>query len=89
MSSSKSQLQDGQGCAPGILDHLAALTSGGSAFLTTAHFGRSLARQAAYRLRNRRPDLDFTLSWQLFASLVDWANRWPAEQHAFAAGLIL
>ena len=46
-------------------------------------------RQAAYRLRERRPDLDLKLSWRLFASLEDWGERWPAEQDTFAAALIL
>jgi hypothetical protein len=57
--------------------------------MTTARFGRSSVRTAAYRLRARRPDLDLKLSWRLFASLQDWGKRWPAEQHTFAAGLIL
>ena len=38
---------------------------------------------------NGAPDLDLKLSWRLFASLQDWGKRWPAEQDAFAAGLIL
>jgi hypothetical protein len=57
--------------------------------MMTAQFGRSPARQAAYRLLQRRPDLDLKLSWRLFASLRDWGKRWPAERHTFAAGLIL
>ena len=57
--------------------------------MTTARFGRSPVRNAAYRLRARRPDLHLKLSWRLFASLEDWGKRWPAEQDAFAAGLIL
>jgi hypothetical protein len=46
-------------------------------------------RNAVYRLRERRPDLDFKLSWRLFASLKDSGKRWPDEHDAFAAGLIL
>jgi len=57
--------------------------------MMTAQFGRSPVREAAYHLRERRPDLDLKQSWRLFASLKDWGNRWPAEQHTFAAGLIL
>jgi hypothetical protein len=57
--------------------------------MMTARFGRSPVRNAAYRLRERRPDLDLKLSWRLFASLEDWGERWPAEQDTFAAGLIL
>jgi hypothetical protein len=56
--------------------------------MTTARFGRSPVREAAYRLRARRPDIDFKLSWRLFASLQDWGKRWPSEQATFAAGLI-
>jgi hypothetical protein len=57
--------------------------------MTTARFGRSPVRNVAYRLRERRPDLNFKLSWRLFASLGDWGKRWPDEQDTFAAGLIL
>jgi hypothetical protein len=57
--------------------------------MMTARFGRSPVRDAAYRLRACRRDLDFKLSWSLFASLQDWGSRWVAEQDAFAAGLIL
>jgi hypothetical protein len=57
--------------------------------MMTARFGRSPVRNAAYRLRAGRRDLDFKLSWRLFASLQDWGNRWAAEQHNFAAALIL
>jgi hypothetical protein len=58
---------------------------GGPVLMTTARFGRSPVRQAAYRLRAQRPDLDLKLSWRLFASLADWGERWPAEQGTFAA----
>ena len=75
--------------APGPLARFAALAGGGPMLMTTARFGRSPVRNAAYRLRERRPDLDLKLSWRLFASLGDWGKRWPAEQDAFAAGLIL
>ena len=75
--------------APGALARLATLAGGGAVLMTTAQFGRSAVRQAAYRLRERRPDLDLKLSWRLFASLEDWGERWPAEQDTFAAGLIL
>jgi len=57
--------------------------------MMTAQFGRSRARQAAYRLRARHRDLDLRLSWQLFTNLVDWGNRWRAERETYAAGLIL
>jgi hypothetical protein len=56
--------------------------------LTTARFGRSPVREAAYRFRARHRDLDLKLSWRLFASLEDWGGHWAAEQSAFAAGLI-
>ena len=75
--------------APGPLARFATLAGGGPVLMTTARFGRSPVREAAYRLRERRPDLDLKLSWRLFASLEDWGKRWPAEQDAFAAGLIL
>jgi hypothetical protein len=75
--------------APGALAHFTALAGGGPVLMTTARFGRSPVRNVAYRLRARRPDLDLELSWRLFASLEDWGKRWPAEQAAFAAGLIL
>jgi hypothetical protein len=75
--------------APGPLARFAALAGGGPVLMTTARFGRSSVRNAAYRLRERRPDLHLKLSWRLFASLSDWAKRWVAEQDAFAAGLIL
>ena len=42
--------------------------------LTTARFGRSPVRDAAYRLRARRRDLDLKLSWRLYASLDDWGK---------------
>jgi hypothetical protein len=73
----------------GPLARFATLTGGGPVLMTTAQFGRSPVRNAAYRLRARRPDLNLKPSWRLFASLEDWAKRWPAEQHTFAAGLIL
>jgi hypothetical protein len=73
----------------GPLARLAALAGGDPVLMTTARFGRSPVRDAAYRLRAWRSDLDFKLSWRLFASLQDWAKRWVAEQNAFAAGLIL
>jgi len=57
--------------------------------MMTARFGRSPVRDAAYRLRDQRPDLDLRMSWRLFADLVDWGRRWPAEQSTFEAGLIL
>ena len=75
--------------APGPLARFAKLAGSGPVLMTTARFGRSPARNAAYRLRERRPDLDLKLSWRLFASLADWGKRWLAEQDAFAAGLIL
>lgn len=75
--------------APSSLERFAKLAAGGAVLMTTAQFGRSPVRQAAYRLRERRPDLDLKLSWRLFASLEDWGKRWPAEQGTFAAGLIL
>ena len=73
----------------GPLDRFAALAGRGAILLMTARFGRSPVREAASRLRARRRDLDFRLSWRLFANLVDWGERWGAEQHSFAAGLIL
>src|SRR6202021_2862527 len=73
----------------GPLARFAKLAGGGPVLMSTAQFGRSPVRQAAYRLRERRPDLDLKLSWRLFASLEDWSERWPAEQDTFAAGLIL
>jgi hypothetical protein len=75
--------------APGPLARFAALAGGGPVLMTTARFGRSSVRNAAYRLRERLPDLHLKLSWRLFASLGDWGKRWVAEQDAFAAGLIL
>jgi hypothetical protein len=79
----------GSGQRAGPLARFAALAGGGPVLLMTARFGRSPVRDAAYRLRDRHPDLDLKLSWRLFASLVDWAKRWPTEQGTFAAGLIL
>jgi hypothetical protein len=75
--------------APGPLARFATLAGNGPVLMTTARFGRSPVRNAAYRLRERRADIDFKLSWRLFASLQDWGKRWPAEQDTFAAGLIL
>ena len=66
--------------APGPLARFATLAGGGPVLMTTARFGRSPVRNAAYRLRERRPDLHLKLSWRLFASLEDWGKRWPAEQ---------
>jgi hypothetical protein len=73
----------------GPLARFAVLAGSGPVLMTTAQFGRSPVRDAAYRLRARRPDLDLKLSWRLFASLQDWGKRWRAEQHNFAGGLIL
>ena len=75
--------------APGALARFATLAGSGPVLMTTARFGRSPVRDAAYRLRARRPDLDLKLSWRLFASLQDWGKRWSVERGAFAAGLIL
>lgn len=77
------------GPPPSALDRLAQLADGGAVLMMTTQFGRSPVRDTAYRLRERRPDLDLRLSWRLFTSLDDWGNRWPAEKDAFAAGLIL
>jgi hypothetical protein len=79
----------GSGRPQGPLARFATLAGGGPVLITTAQFGRSPVRDAAYRLRDRRPDLDLMLSWRLFAGLGDWGKRWPAEQSTFAAGLIL
>jgi hypothetical protein len=79
----------GSGRPPGPLARFAMPAGGGPMLMTTARFGRSPVRDAAYRLRERRPDLHLKLSWRLFASLEDWGKRWPAEQGTFAAGLIL
>jgi hypothetical protein len=73
----------------GPLASFAALTGGGPVLVTTARFGRSPVRSAAYRFLDRHPDLDLKLSWRVFASLEDWGKRWPAEQYTFAAALIL
>ena len=73
----------------GPLARFATLAGGGPVLMTTARFGRSPVRDAAYRIRAWRRDLDLQLSWRLFASLPDWGTRWPAEQGDFAAGLIL
>jgi len=51
--------------APGSLARFAALAGGGPVLMTTARFGRSPVRNAAYRLRARRPDLHLKLSWRL------------------------
>jgi hypothetical protein len=74
--------------APGPFERFATLARG-PVLMTTARFGRSRVRNAAYRLCERRTDLDLKLSWRLFSSLADWGKRWVAEQDAFAAGLIL
>jgi hypothetical protein len=73
----------------GPLERLAALAGGGAVLMMTARFGRSPVREAAYRLCAQHRSLDLKPSWRLFTSLADWGNRWPAEQGAFAAGLIL
>ncbi len=52
--------------APGPLERFATL-AGGPVLMTAAQFGRSPVREAAYRLRARRRDLDFKLSWRLRA----------------------
>jgi hypothetical protein len=91
--STRKPVQPGQAAgserAPGPLARFAALAGCGPVLMTTAQFGRSSVRNAAYRLRERRPDLHLKLSWRLFASLSDWGKRWPAEQDAFTAGLVL
>ena len=79
----------GSGRGQGPLARFTALAGGGPVLMMTAQFGRSPVRGAAYRLRDRRPDLDIRLLWRLFSSLADWGERWPAEQSTFAAGLIL
>ena len=79
----------GSGNPLGVLARFATLAGGGPVLTTTAQFGRSPVRDAAYQLRDRRPDLHLKLSWRLFASLQDWGKRWPAEQATFAAGMIL
>jgi len=71
------------------LERFTALGGAGPLLMMTARFGRSPVRDAAYRFRAKHRDLEVKLSWQLFSSLEDWAKRWPAEQHTFAAGLIL
>ena len=71
------------------LERFTTLSGGGPVLMMTARFGRSPVRDAAYRLRAQRRDLDLKLSWQLFAGLEDWCERWPTEQNNFAAGLIL
>src|SRR5258708_6180417 len=73
----------------GALERFTTHAGGGAVLVTTARFGRSPVRAAAYRFRARHRDLDLQLSWRLFASLRDWGKRWPAEQEVFAAGLIL
>jgi hypothetical protein len=79
----------GAGRLLGPLERFANIASGGAVLMMTARFGRSPVREAAYRLCARRPDLDLKPSWRMFASLDDWGNRWTAEKHIFAAGLIL
>jgi hypothetical protein len=73
----------------GVLERFATCAGGGPVLMMTARFGRSPVRRAAYRFRARHRDLDLQLSWRLFADLRDWGKRWPVEQEAFAAGLIL
>jgi hypothetical protein len=51
---------------PGPLERFATPT-GGPVLMTTTQFGRSPVREAAYRLRARRRDLDFKPSWRLRA----------------------
>jgi hypothetical protein len=67
--SARKPVQPGQAAgserALGPLARFAALAGGGPVLMTTAQFGRSPVRNAAYRLRERRPDLDFKLSWRL------------------------
>lgn len=75
--------------AAGPLTRFARLAGGGPALMMTARFGRSSVRDAAYRLRERYHGLALTLSWRCFTSLRDWGERWPSEQDAFAAGLVL
>lgn len=70
------------------LERFTTLAAGGAVLVTTARFGRSPVRDAAYRLRTRC-DLDLKPSWRLFTSLDNWGKHWPTEQNAFAAGLIL
>lgn len=74
---------------PSPFERFAGLATGGAVLMMTACFGRSPVREAAYRLHARCPDLSLKLSWRLFSNLEDWGKRWPTEQHAFAAGLIL
>ena len=70
--SARKPVQPGQAAgserAPGALARFAKLAGGGAVLMTTARFGRSPVRSAAYRLRERRPDLDLKLSWRLFAN---------------------
>ncbi len=54
--------------APGPLARFAKLARRGPVLMSTAQFGRSPVREAAYRLRERRPDLDLKLSWRLSAA---------------------
>ena len=79
----------GSGRPQGPLARFATLAAGGPVLMMTAQFGRAPVRDAAYRLRDRRPDLNLKPSWRLFASIQDWGKRWPTEQATFAAGLIL
>jgi hypothetical protein len=73
----------------GPFERFTALTGEDPILVMTARFGRSPVRQAAYRLRAKRRDLDLKLSWQVFATLADWGKGWTVEQCTFAAGLIL
>jgi hypothetical protein len=82
--------EGGSGRPPGPpLERFAALAGGGPVLLMTARFGRSPVRDAAYRFRAQRVDLDLRPAWRLFANLEDWGKRWPTKLGTFAAGLIL
>lgn len=77
------------GRPPSPFERFATLAGGGAVLMMTARFGRSPVREGADRLRARHRNLDLKPSWRLFGTLDDWGNRWPAERHTFAAGLIL
>jgi hypothetical protein len=76
--------------APGALERFAKLAGGGPVLMTTARFGRSPVRNAAYRLRARRPDFHLKPSWHLFASLApscctlraSWGLSWQRRANA-------
>jgi len=74
---------------PSSFDRWSERAEGGRIIVLKGRFGRSTVSPAAAHLRNRRRDLDLKLSWREFESVPDWGRRWPTEQHAFAAGLIL